>query len=39
MDYLIALRWPEGFLCPACKTATTWRNARGLLHCKEFGLS
>jgi transposase-like protein len=38
MDYLIALRWPEGFLCPACQTTVAWRTARGLFHCKECGL-
>lgn len=24
-DYLIALRWPDGFICPACGHKTGWR--------------
>jgi len=38
IEYLIALRWPEGFLCPACQTSAAWRTARGLFHCQECGL-
>lgn len=33
-SYLERLRWPEGFVCPACKTtATPWRQTRGRLVC------
>ena len=33
-EYLIRLRWPEGFICPACKTASTpWNECRGRLAC------
>jgi len=32
--YFERLRWPEGFVCPACKTtATPWRQTRGRLVC------
>ena len=33
--YLIKLRWPNGFICPACKIATTPRQgSRGRLTCQ-----
>lgn len=32
--YLARLRWPEGFICPVCKTASTpWSESRGRLAC------
>ncbi|MEK7826754.1 MAG: IS1595 family transposase, partial [Thermodesulfobacteriota bacterium] len=32
--FLTRLRWPEGFICPACKTASTpWNECRGRLAC------
>lgn len=32
--FLARLRWPEGFICPACKTASTpWNESRGRLTC------
>ena len=31
--YLIKLRWPNGFICPACKITTTPRQSRGRLTC------
>ena len=32
--YLQRLRWPDGFVCPACsKTATPWHKTRGRLVC------
>jgi hypothetical protein len=34
-EYLIRLRWPDGFICPLCKTAgKPWNTARGQLHCR-----
>lgn len=34
-EYLFRLRWPDGFVCPLCKTAgKPWHTARGLLHCR-----
>jgi transposase-like protein len=32
-DYLVSLRWPEGFRCPACGHAKAWWTGRALLHC------
>jgi transposase-like protein/ribosomal protein L37AE/L43A len=32
-DYLIALRWPEGFCCPKCRGTAFWKSQRGLLVC------
>jgi len=33
-SYFERLRWPEGFVCPTCKTtATPWRQTRGRLVC------
>jgi len=33
--YLVKLRWPEGFVCPACKTkADPWQASRGRLSCQ-----
>lgn len=32
--FLARLRWPEGFVCPACKITTTpWKESRGRLAC------
>lgn len=32
--FLIWLRWPEGFICPACKTSSIpWNESRGRLAC------
>ena len=32
--YLIRLRWPEGFICPACHACTTpWNESRGRIAC------
>ena len=34
-NYLTKLRWPEGFVCPACKTnALPWQASRGRLACR-----
>lgn len=32
-EYLAALRWPEGFVCPRCEGRTSWRTQRGLWMC------
>lgn len=32
-EYLVRLRWPEGFCCPNCGNAQAWKTSRGLLHC------
>jgi transposase-like protein len=33
LDYLEWLRWPEGFVCPQCKTPGRWRMADGRFWC------
>ena len=34
MAYLIRLRWPKGFICPACKTCSTpWKESRNRIAC------
>ena len=35
VEYLAALRWPNGFECPACSHKEARRNPRGLLECQE----
>jgi len=32
-EYLLQLRWPEGFLCPRCSGRKAWATGRGLLYC------
>lgn len=34
LDYLAKLRWPHGFVCPACKTTDFWRTAEDLWMCQ-----
>jgi transposase-like protein len=36
-EYLISLRWPDGFVCPACGHRKGWRTGRDLLHCAACG--
>jgi len=32
--YLMHLRWPDGFICPVCKTRSTpWNESRGRIAC------
>jgi transposase-like protein len=33
-DYLFALRWPEGFVCPRCGGRSAWAMSRGLWLCR-----
>jgi transposase-like protein len=37
VDYLATLRWPQGFVCPACSTEQGWRTHGGLWMCQECG--
>lgn len=37
LDYLIGVRWPNGFLCPACGGCKAWRTSRSLFHCGACG--
>jgi transposase-like protein len=32
-SYLLELRWPEGFVCPACAGRKGWPTARGTIFC------
>lgn len=32
-EYLAALRWPNGFVCPACGGHEAWETSRGLRMC------
>lgn len=34
-DYLVSLRWPEGFSCPSCGGGSAWRTARAYLLCSD----
>ena len=36
-EYLVSLRWPDGFRCPACDHAKAWWTGRHLLHCARCG--
>lgn len=38
IEYLMALRWPDGFHCPHCGAGNPWRTARGQFHCSECGI-
>lgn len=33
VEYLNHVRWPEGFVCPACEGSTGWPTARGTIFC------
>ncbi len=37
IEYLAKVRWPDGFRCPACTSADSWRTNRGLWMCRECG--
>ncbi|MFG1691101.1 transposase [Gemmatimonadota bacterium] len=32
-EFLLQLRWPKGFECPACGAAGGWKTSRGLFRC------
>jgi transposase-like protein len=32
-EYLVSIRWPEGFCCPSCKGGKYWVNSRHVLVC------
>ena len=34
-EYLIKLRWPDGFVCPRCGTHSSWTTKRNLLVCAK----
>jgi hypothetical protein len=37
LDYLVGLRWPAGFVCPACVHTESWRTKQGLWMCRGCG--
>ncbi len=37
LRYLIQLRWPEGFVCPACQASEYWLLRNGLMECRVCG--
>jgi transposase-like protein len=38
VEYLRALRWPGGFICPHCGETNAWGTNRGLLSCAKCGV-
>jgi len=36
-DYILSLRWPQGFVCPRCNSERSWKTKRSLLVCSECG--
>lgn len=36
-EYLVNLRWPNGFCCPGCGASRAWVTAKRLFHCQECG--
>ena len=37
LDYLAVVRWPDGFVCPACGGRDAWCTGRGLWMCQDCG--
>lgn len=38
VEYLVRVRWPDGFVCPKCaEVSEPWPTARGLLMCRSCG--
>lgn len=35
--YLLKIRWPDGFVCPACGDSKSWVTTRGRNHCSSCG--
>ena len=35
IQYLVSLRWPDGFFCPECDHSEAWETKRGLFQCKH----
>jgi transposase-like protein len=36
-DYIVSLRWPNGFVCPQCEETKAWEMQRGLYWCQSCG--
>jgi hypothetical protein len=37
LEYLASVRWPDGFVCPACGGRDAWRTGKGLWMCQDCG--
>lgn len=37
LAYLTRLRWPDGFVCPACGSGSAWRTAKARWMCADCG--
>jgi len=37
LEYLAALRWPDGFACPVCQGTKAWRTAKKTWMCSACG--
>jgi transposase-like protein len=37
LNYLFQIRWPKGFVCPACQGKNAWKTKRGLWSCASCG--
>lgn len=35
IEYIISIRWPDGFKCPRCQNLKAWITERGLFHCSQ----
>jgi len=36
-QYVVGLRWPEGFRCPRCSSPKAWLTEKARMHCVECG--
>jgi transposase-like protein len=36
-NYLFEIRWPEGYVCPKCKSLKHWITEKDLIHCRDCG--
>ena len=37
LDYLMLIRWPDGYRCSRCDSGSYWKKSRGLFHCRGCG--
>src|SRR4030067_2663493 len=35
IQYLVSLRWPNGFRCPECEHNEAWETKRGVFQCRK----
>jgi transposase-like protein len=33
IDYLMSIRWPDGFICPVCSSISHWKKTKGRFEC------